>query len=315
MKTPLNLQFGSHTLFALLLATVAAGAVACSTTTSPPNNVVVGTGGKKGAGTGGNIVTGSGGTTGAGVGGNTGTPPGGSGGMGVVQKLCATKTTLMQPVLINFESYDGTVAANNFGTAFGGAAPNVGTAYTGPFAYPEDATTLAPTLSILAGHPPSQWAVSETSMGARVWGMGGGIWMSCANASAYKGISFWVRGSGPLNVMSFSLDMQSTVMPDVNNAAGGGTCPGTKETCLPAKKADIPLTADWTQVQILWADFAPGMSGGTAVIPNGDNITGLGWSVPLQFTLSPSAMGDAAGPYMAVPGDLVINIDDVSFIP
>jgi hypothetical protein len=297
MKT-ISSSFTRDCVFALLLATAAAG-LACSTSASST--------GPSGAAGRTNVGTGTGGTT--------GTPPGGTGGTAVVQKLCATKTTLMNPVLINFETYDGTVTANNFGTAFGAATPNMGTAYTGPFAYPEDATTPAPTLSILAGHPPSQWAVSETSMGARVWGMGGGLWMSCANASAYKGISFWVRGSGPLNVFAFSMDMQGTVLPDAANALGGGTCTGTKDTCLPAKKTDIPLTADWTQVTIMWADFTPGMSGTTPVVPNGDNITGLGWSVPLQFQLDPSAMGDAAGPYDPVPGDLVINIDDIQFIP
>ena len=57
------------------------------------------------------------------------------------------------------------------------------------------------------------------------------------------------------------------------------------------------------------------MSGTTAVVPNGNNITGIGWSVPLQFQLDPTVPADAAGPYIAVPGDLVINIDDIAFIP
>ena len=298
----------------LLFATVAAGA-ACSSTGGSGNNGTPGTGGKKTAGLGGRTGGGTGGTIGqppTGMGGTTG---GGAGGTTtvVVQKLCATKTALMNPVLINFESYDGTVTADRFGTAFGGATPNTGSAYTGPFAYGDGSVT--PVLALLAGHPPSQWAVSETAMQARTWGMGGGIWMSCLNASAYKGISLWVRGSGPLNVFSFSLSTENTSLPDAANPAGGGTCPGTADTCKAPTKADIPLTADWTQVQILWADFTPGMSGATAVIPNGDNITGLGWSVPLQFQLDVSAAGDANGPYVAVPGDLVINVDDVSFIP
>lgn len=298
----------------LLLATVAAGA-ACSSTSGPNGNP--GSGGKTTAGQGGRTGSGFGGSTGGTTTGMGGIPIlGGAGGSTtttVVQKLCATKTTLMNPVLINFESYDGTVTADRFGTAFGGATPNTGGAYTGPYAYGDGSVT--PTLALLAGHPPSQWAVSETAMQARTWGMGGGIWMSCLNASAYKGISFWVRGSGPLSVFSFTVSTESTTPPDPANAAGGGTCTGAANTCVPATKANIPLTMDWTQVQILWADFTPGMSGATAVIPNGDNITGLGWSVPLQFMLDPSAGGDASGPYVAVAGDLLINIDDVSFIP
>jgi hypothetical protein len=218
------------------------------------------------------------------------------------------------PALINFETYDGMVTADKYGTAFGGAAVNMGSAYMGPYAFGDGSVT--PTLSILAGHPPSNWAVAESAMQARTWGMGGGFWMSnCVNASAYKGISFFVRGSGPLNVFAFSVSMDSTTPPDPANAAGGGICTGTSSTCTPATKENIPLTADWTQVQILWADFKPGTNGATAVIPNGDNIVGLGWNVPLMFQLAPSAGGDAAGPYVALVGDLLINIDDVAFIP
>jgi hypothetical protein len=301
---------------ALLMASLAGGA-ACSSSMNPSKS-----GGSGGAKTGAGGRTGSTGVGGStvgpppGIGGFTGGPTGAGGSTGpvVVQKLCATKTTVMNPVLINFETYDGMVTADKFGTAFGGAAANTGTAYMGPYAYGDGSVT--PTLSVLAGHPPSNWAVAETAVQARTWGMGGGFWMSsCTNASAYKGVSFWVRGSGPLNVFSFSLSMDSTTPPDPANPAGGGICTGAAATCTPPTKADIPLTQDWTQVQILWSDFAPGMNGATAVIPNGDNIVGLGWSVPLMFQLDPSAAGDAAGPYVAVVGDLLINIDDVAFIP
>jgi hypothetical protein len=70
---------------------------------------------------------------------------------------------------------------------------------------------------------------------------------------------------------------------------------------------------DWTQVSLLWADFTPGMSGATTVVPNGNNLTGFGWTVPLMFALD-ATMPDA-GHYIGVPGNLVINIDDVAFIP
>ena len=66
---------------------------------------------------------------------------------------------------------------------------------------------------------------------------------------------------------------------------------------------------------ILWNEFTPGMSGTTSVVPDGNNINGLGWSVPLQFHLDPSVPADAAGPYIAIPGDLTINIDDIAFVP
>jgi hypothetical protein len=254
------------------------------------------------------------GTTGTTTG-TTGTTTGTTGAGGVPDasttvKLCATKTVVMNPVFMNFENYNGTTAAASYSTAFGGTTPNTGTAYAGLFEYSD--TSATPTLSILAGHPPSNWAGSESVTQASSWGMGGGVWMGCADASAYTGISFWVRGSSGTNVFSFTLSMESTVMPDATNPAGGGTCPGTTATCTAPSKANIPLTADWTQVTILWADFTPGMSGTTSVVPDGSNITGLGWTVPLAYQLSPTMPADA-GVYVAVPGDLLLDIDDIDF--
>jgi hypothetical protein len=143
--------------------------------------------------------------------------------------------------------------------------------------------------------------------------MGGGVWMGCADASAYKGISFWVRGTSGTGTFSFTLSMDSTDLPDSTNAAKGGICPGTKATCKAAEKDAIPITSDWTQVSILWSDFTPGMSGTSTVTPNGNNITGLGWSVPLAFEADPSKPADA-GVYIPVPESLTINIDDITFM-
>jgi hypothetical protein len=326
-------------LFALPVAAVAAWA-ACAPTTSNPGTPGTagttggsgtGTAGTTGAGTGVAGTTGSGtgvagttgsgtgvaGTTGSGTGvaGTTGSGTGvagttgaaGAAGAPVPQKLCATKTTVMNPVLINFETYDGTVTADKFAAAFGGATAGMGTAYTGPYSYGDGSVT--PTLAIMAGRPPSNWAVAQTAIGARTWGMGGGIWINCADASAYKGITFWVRGMSTLAKFEIALNMESTSPPDPD-PRGGGTCPGT---CVPPKKIDLALTPDWTQVSLLWADFTPGTSGTTTVVPNGSNIVGIQWNLALPFQEDPS-MPDA-GVYIGVPGDLVINIDDVSFIP
>jgi hypothetical protein len=285
-----------RTLGSILVVAVAAG-VACSSGGSGAPTGVAGTTGS---------ATGVAGTTGSGTG-----VAGTTGAGGMVQKLCATKTTLMNPVLINFENYDGTVTASMYSTAFGGATPGTGNAYAGPYAYGDGSST--PTLSILAGHPPSNWGVSQMVTNASTWGMGGGIWMGCADASAYKGISFWVRGSTSSGVFSFSITMENTAMPDIANPAGGGTCPGTTDTCKNPVKNDIPLTADWTQVSILWADFTPGVSGTASVVPTGNNIAGLGWSVPLRFQLDPSDVD--ANRYIAMPGDVTIQLDEFAFIP
>ena len=290
-------------------------------TTGTGGSVTSGTGGSVTTGTGGSPATGTGGSTTGATGGTTGTGgtivggSGGAGGAAVVQKLCATKTVVMNPVFLNFENYTGmgTMTAATYSTAFGGTTPNTGTAYAGIYSYGDGSVT--PVLSMVGGNPPSNWAAGLTATQASVWGMAAAVWMGgCANASAYKGISFYVRGSSGTGMFSFNVSMESTQLPDATNPAGGGTCPGTSDSCKDPSKANIPLTADWTQVQILWADFTPGMSGTTSVVPNGDNISGLVWNVPLQYHLDPTVPADAAGPYVPIPGDLLINIDDVSFI-
>lgn len=255
-------------------------------------------------------TTGAGGTpTTTGTGGTTTAGTGGAGGA-VVMKDCATKTKVAIPAFMDFENYNGMVDASLFATAFGGTTVNTGTSYAGLDA-PWGDGTATEGLQMLAGHA-SNYAASESVTQASGWGMGGGIWMGCADASAYKGISFWVRGSSGTGTFSFVIGMDSTDMPD-STGAGGGTCPGTTTTCKAPEKDGIPLTTDWAQVQILWADFTPGMSGGTAVVPDGNNIINMTWNVGLAYHLDPT--DPDSGTYVAIPGDLRIDIDDIAFIP
>ena len=37
--------------------------------------------------------------------------------------------------------------------------------------------------------------------------------------------------------------------------------------------------------------------------------------MPLAFHLDPTVPADAAGPYVAIAGNLLIEVDDISFIP
>src|SRR4051794_9616211 len=147
---PRHVSRGS--VLALLLIGGASAIGACSSSEKVGNTG--GSGGAKSTGKGGSTGTGAGGSTGTtGAGGSsattgaggattttgaggavTTTGAGGAGGSAVVQKDCAMKTTLMNPVLLNFESYDGVASPASFGAAFGGPTPNTGTAYTGPFA-------------------------------------------------------------------------------------------------------------------------------------------------------------------------------------
>lgn len=230
----------------------------------------------------------------------------------VVQKLCAVKTTMLTPLIVDFEAYNGMTTADMFAFYFGGAMPGAfGTdAALGGF-YAFAGLETAATMSIGAGHA-GNYGLIFNVVQENVWGGGLGMWLqpSCVNATAFSGVSFWIRGLTPTNLFSVSLDMESTTLPAAD-PAGGGTCPGTTDTCKSPVKADIPLTMDWTQVSIPWADFAPGTSGTTMVTANGDNMTGLTFSFGVQF------MPSAADPevYVPVPGDISVSIDDVAFMP
>ena len=319
----------SHgSICALLMLATAGAAPSCAPSESAgPGGGGSGKGGSSsGTGNGGSgqTTTGAGGssaTTGAGggfipttgAGGSMTTTTTGAGGAGgAAQKACFTEVTPMNPVLLDFENYNGMTAVADYGAPFGGASADTGNAYAGFYTYGDGSAT--PDTEILAGRPPSMWGLSEKITQASTWGMAGGFWMGCANLTGFKGVSFWVRGTSATALFSFGVVMESTAMPDANNPAGGGTCTGTADTCKPAMKENLTLSSDWSQIQIMWADFAPGMSNGTAVTANGDKVVGFVWNVPLQYMLAPGA-DPSVGPYNPVPGDLTINFDDVQFIP
>jgi len=263
------------------------------------------------AGSSGSINGGAG--TGAGgasaVGGQSGGAgnPGASGAGGAAPaKLCATKVTAASTQIADFENFDGATAVDKYAFAFGGAVNGMAGVYGGAYGYAGGTDVVS--LAILAGHT-GNYGLTESTMPATNWGQGLGFWMGCVNASAYKGVTFWVRGTVPSGVFSFSLNTENTTLPDSKNAAAGGTCPGTADTCKAPTKSDIPISVDWTQVSILWADLTGGLSGTTPVVANGDNITGFTLLMALTYT------GSEDAGYTAVPGDISFAIDDIAFVP
>lgn len=279
--------------------------VAGSGVASAGSNQVVTTGGSTSvAGTSG-VVTAGGGTPGSG--GSVGTTVGGAGAPGAsTTKLCATKVTAASTQIANFENYDGMSTIDKYGFAFGGPTNGTAGVYAGVYGYAGG--TDAVTLAILAGHT-GNYGLSESTTPATNWGQGLGFWMGCVDASAYSGITFWVRGSVPTGVFSFSLNTENTSLPDATNAAAGGTCPGTSDTCKAPTKSSIPLTMDWTQVSVPWTDLVGGLSGSTAVAATGDTITGFTFLMSLNYT----DVNDAG--YTPTPGNVSFAIDDVAFMP
>ena len=252
-------------------------------------------------GTGG-IGSGTGGAVGV-----AGTSPGssGSGGAAAV-KLCATKVTAASTQIADFENYNGTTTIDKYGFAFGGPTNGTAGVYSGPYAYAGG--TDVPVLAIRAGHAGNYGLTLDTTP-ATAWGQGLGFWMGCVNASAYKGITFWVRGDVPSGVFSFAVNMESTTVPDANNVAGGGTCPGTADTCKAPTKSAIPIGIDWSQVSVPWADLTGGLSGTAPVVASGDTITGFTLQMALNY-----AGNDDAG-YAPVSGNISFAIDDIAFMP
>ena len=171
--------------------------------------------------------------------------------------LCTTKVAPVSPVLINFDTYTGMTAASAFGTAFGGATAGTGNAYIGPYGYSGVVTNWV--LSMVTGATGGitaaglqDWGLDLTVTQETVFGGGVGFWMTgCANATAFKGISFWARGMGPTGTFTAILGTSNTTV-----TASLGTCTGT---CAPPQAQNIALTTAWTQTKLTWAMFAGGL--------------------------------------------------------
>ncbi len=336
---------------AVLLAGAGAGFAAlgaCAGQTSDGNGGF--TGGSSSSGSGGNGASSSGGTssssssgTGQGSSSSSGAPgssssssSGGtssgtttgssSGSQGIADAggdagaLCGTKVVvaLSNPVLQNFDSYTGTTALLT-GSTFGPAFPAGG--YTGLWGPYASTTGVADgVLSMVTGRTGgvlpdggTDWAVDLSVMPEAQYNNGIGIWMSCANATAFKGISFWVRGQMPTFQLSVVLATLET-----SPLASGGPCTGTcaSPTASSLMDAGLPVTFPvWTQVTLPWSAFTGGLVAGAAFTPAGDNITGLVFS-PFNIAYPPvDASADGSIIYGQVPNNLDLQIDDIEFMP
>lgn len=315
--------------FLIALAGVCCAVAACSTATDPEpssNNGAaspIGTGGSPstsgGAGTlptaGSGTVVGSAGTSASTAGTGAGTAGAPSGGAGAIMPLCTTKVTVQTPSIANFETYDGTTAAADFSWIFGGATEGMLGVHSSSYSFGDGSAT--PTLAILAGHG-GNYGLTVSVTNATKWGEGFGMYLldeqykpGCVNASAYKGVTMWVRGMVPTGTFSFSVSMSQATKP--STTAPGGTCTGTDDvTCKSPTAVDLPVSETWSQVDVLWADMLGGLSGpALPLVANGDNITGFSFGANLTFM--PESEGSMV--YVPVPGDISIVVDDLAFIP
>ncbi|HZU82304.1 MAG TPA: hypothetical protein VE987_05285, partial [Polyangiaceae bacterium] len=238
--------------------------------------------------------------------------------------LCATKIVVApsNPVLNDFEAYTGATAFLA-STPFGPAYPNGG--YTGPYAYSGGGPQLNEAgtnyvLSMVTGQTggtleggAQDWALDLTVTDESGFGAGLGFWMTCANASAFRGLSFWVRGQTPTGAVAVQLQTADTTS---TTASQPGTCTGTcaHPSATVLGDAAIPVGPSWTQITLPWAAFTGGTRNGAAYTPTGDNLTGLVFTTGLVYT-QVDAAADGAAIYGPTPANIDLQIDDVAFVP
>lgn len=270
-------------------------ATACTTDDSDPAEETGGTGGTTGgsAGTGGSS-SGTGGSS-AGTGGGTGTPG----------SVCEVPITLASDAtgIATFDDYDGSADIKMWSFALGGdAATGV---FAGPFVYGDEPSGDPEAFDMVDGND-SDYALSISDTLAEEYGGGMGLWISeCLDATAFEGISFWVRGNAPTGTAKISALMEETTS---ETAMGDsfGTCSGTDETCVHPSHM-FPVTDEWTEVQVPWSSFTGAVSPGQSVTVDGHNI----WQI--QFDIGVEWLPDDAGEYQPTPAPYELVIDTISF--
>jgi hypothetical protein len=263
------------------------------------------------SGNSGSDTGGSGGTPAStGGGGSGGSGPSSTGGSGPAGTACAAPIVLSasHPGIADFDSYDGT-ELTNWSFALGGDSSTG--LIAGPFGYGDnydsDPEGKPEYFQMVDGND-SMYALSISDSLSEEYGGGMGIWISdCLNATAFSGLSFWVRGNSPTGDAKVSLMMQETTadMPATADAKIG-TCPGTDDQCAHPSYV-FPVTADWTEIQIPWGSFTAGSSRGTAVVPDGRNV----WQV--QYDIGLVWADDGTGTYAPTPAEYELVIDDIAF--
>lgn len=243
-----------------------------------------------------------GGAGSTGSGGSGGTGGGGSGGA-----FCASPITVpaASPGIANFDMYDGATALGSWSFPLGGDS-TLGV-YAGPFSYGDRASGFPETFDMTSGEN-SMYALRIADTLAQSYGGGMGTWLSaCINAVAFRGISFWAKGTSPTGKVKLTLSMQETlpVTPSTPDSPVG-TCTGTTTTCVHPSYT-FTLTNTWTKIEAPWSAFTGGNAAGMAVAADGHNITQIQFGVELVWT------PDATGTYVPTPAPYELAVDSLTF--
>jgi hypothetical protein len=255
-------------------------------------------------GKGGSSSAGKGGGGGSGGGGNA---MGGSGGQAPAGTVCANPIAIPSTAtgIADFDTYDGSKALDAWSFPLNNDTTlNV---YGGPFGYGDRANNVAETFDLIDGYGGTMYALTVADTKAENYGGGLGIWLStCINATAFTGVSFWVRGSAPTGKATLKISMGDTMTSMPATGTKIGTCPGTDKTCI-HPMYEFAVTDEWVQIKAPWTGFKAGDAAGTPVIPNGRNIEQFGIDIGLVWA------PDAGGVYVPTPAPYELVVDSLAF--
>jgi hypothetical protein len=208
------------------------------------------------------------------------------------------------PGIADFEDYDGGADLSTWSFALGGDS-SIGL-YAGPFGYGDEPDGFPETFEMATGHD-STYALSISDTLADEYGGGMGLWISdCLDATAFSGISFWVRGNAPTGTAKLSLCMEETTSSTPETADSQiGTCPGTTEECVhPSIEFEVPSDGSWAEIQVPWGNLGRGSA---AAQPDGRNI----WQI--QFDIGLEWVEGDGGEYVPVAAAYELVVDDLTF--
>jgi hypothetical protein len=220
-------------------------------------------------------------------------------------------TAVSEPVLTDFDDFDGTEAASY--TYYVGAEAPAG-AVLGGVLHIGDGSDMNDEASVIAtemvtGADGDGYAVQVSNTNAMNWG---GLLMfyfpsdasttTCLDGGSYDGIAFSIKGASPSGRVGLSLGMLDTIP-----AADNGLCDNATSDCKNASiELELPVDAEtWLEVRAPWDSLTPGVCSALSCVPvTGQNI--------LHLVIQPF-MNFPPPDYMFEPGAYTIAVDNLRF--
>lgn len=139
----------------------------------------------------------------------------------------------------------------------------------------------------------SAFALSVSNPEASNWGGGVFLWLTEFDATPFAGIRFWVRGSTPAGTFGVTVWTQASA--------------DCVEGCEPPV-AELPLPGEWTQVSLLWSDFAPAVIDGESVPLPASDVNQVTFSAHMVFVQDVET-----AQWTVQPGAFELTVDDIEF--